>query len=302
MPQLWSGLLSVSVTPFDADGAVDFERFSALLDAGVAGGADGVIVTDAVGEFHSLSRTERRALYARTVADCRLRRVPVIAGISDLRVSDVLGLCAAAEQAGCDGALVMPPPVALPDAREVMAFFQQVAEATDLPLMLDHAPARSGVTLDLHRLDALVALPSVRAIREPLGDPARLATLTRRYGDRLAVILADDTGLRAGLSVGASGLASDIHQAAGRLIRTYYDAVVTRAADVIARLEPVVTALGQCCAAGSRPAAIKATMRALGLEAGAPRPPLLPLTETAAARIAALLDTVSAGPIIRTLD
>ena len=297
----WSGIYSVAVTPFTETGAIDVERFLAFIDDSVSYGADGVIVAGSTGEFYTLTDAEKRTLYEQAVGLLAGRGVPVLAGLSDLRVDGVVGACVAAVETGCAGGLLLPPIYAMPDRREIEAFYRRVATATPLPLMLYNSPRRAGVDLTPEMVEDLLDLPSVVAIKDSSGSIVRVSELCQRFGGRLDVFVGYETMVRAGLAVGAVGVVAMAHQAAGRLVRCYYDAVLAGERQRIDRLEPALFALYQCFQSGSYYAAIKATMNALGLEAGGPRPPLLPLDDRAVDRIRGILADAQVAELIAEL-
>ena len=285
----WAGIFSVAITPFTDDGAVDQDRFLRFVDASVDNGADGIIVAGSTGEFYTLTAVERRGLFQAAVDRLAGRGCPVLAGVSDLRIGDVIAACRDAEQAGCAGALVLPPVYAMPDRREILAFYRGIASATDLPLMLYNSPRRAGVDLTVDLVAELADLPSVVAIKDSSANIVRVAELCQALGKRLQVFVGYETMIRSGLAVGAQGVVAMAHQLSGRLVRSLFDAVLAGDAATVDRLEPALFALYRCFQSGSYYAAIKATMTALGQPAGHPRPPLLPVSDAAAVKITGIL-------------
>lgn len=87
------------VTPFRADGAINETRYKTLIDEAIANGAHGIVAAGSTGEFYALTNTERAHLYKLTI-DHVGRRAPVLAGVADLRVEDVLEACQSAVAGG----------------------------------------------------------------------------------------------------------------------------------------------------------------------------------------------------------
>ncbi|MBN8997091.1 MAG: dihydrodipicolinate synthase family protein [Rhizobiales bacterium] len=284
----WSGIHSVLVTPFRKDGSVDVDRYRTFVETNIANGADGVIVAGSTGEFYAMSLAERRILLSAAVEQSA-GRVPVLAGVSDLLESNVLAMCEAAEATGCAGILALPPIYAMPSPRETHAFYRRLASATRLPIMLYNSPRRTGVDLLPEHVEALLELPSVVSIKDSSGNIVQVSQLVQRVGGELAVFVGYETMIRPALAVGAVGVVAMAHQLSGRLVRGYFDACREGDGDTIARLEPALFAIYRCFQSGSYYASIKATMNALGLEAGDPRPPLLPATPDQAAKIDGIL-------------
>lgn len=296
----WQGIHSVLVTPFGPGGAIDFARFEALVDMNIANGADGVIACGSTGEFYTMTVEERHDLF-RAAVSTAAGRVPVLAGVSDLRTDVVLDLCRKAEQGGCAGILALPPIYAVPDEREVDHFYRAVASASGLPVMLYNSPRRIGVNIGPDQVARLAELPTVAAIKDSSADIVQVTEIARRLKDRLSVFVGYETMIRASLPVGVVGVVAMAHQLSGRLVRTYFDACKAGDTATADRLEPALFAIYRCFRTGSYYAGIKATMNALGNPVGDPREPLLPFTDAQTAKVAAILAEAGVADTIRSL-
>ena len=284
----WGGIFPVLVTPFGADGSINEARYRQLIDDAIANGAQGVVAAGSTGEFYALSRAERAGLYKLTV-DHAAGRVPVLAGVADLRVEDVVDACQSALAAGCAGGMILPPIYAMPSPREIVAFFEHVAASTALPLMLYNSPRRAGVDITPALVEQLSALPTIVAIKDSSGLINQVSELVQRVGDKLQVFVGYETMIVPARAVGAHGVIAMAHQIAGPLIRDYWDKALT-GADEVDALGRDVFAFYRCFGCGAYYAAIKETMSQLGRDAGGPRLPLLPLAEEQKAAIARIIE------------
>ncbi|MER8944311.1 4-hydroxy-tetrahydrodipicolinate synthase [Mesorhizobium sp. M0915] len=296
----WKGIHSVLVTPFTPDGRIDFERFKELALENIANGADGLIACGSTGEFYTMTVEERVSLFKATV-EAAAGKVPVIAGVSDLRNDVVMGLCAAAEAAGCDGILALPPIYAKPDLRETELFYKRVAAATRLPIMLYNSPARIGVNMTPDLVSKLADIENVVAIKDSSADIQQVTELCAKVKDRLAVFVGYETMIRAALPVGCVGVVAMAHQLSGKLVRSYYDACVAGDILTIDRLEPAVFAIYRCFKAGSFYAGIKTVMALLGRPVGAPREPLLPYSEAQVETVRSILASADVPGVIASV-
>lgn len=283
----WSGIFPVLVTPFNADGSINETRYKALIDAAIRNDAQGIVAAGSTGEFYALSRAERAHLYKITV-DHVAGRVPVLAGVADLRVEDVLEACQSAVAAGCAGGMILPPIYAMPSPREIAAFFEYIARNTSLPLMLYNSPRRAGIDITPALVEQLSSLPSVVAIKDSSGSITQVSELVQRVGDKLRIFVGYETMIVPARAVGAHGVVAMAHQIAGPLIRDYWDKAHTgdKAVDTLGR---DVFAFYRCFQSGAYYAAIKETMNQLGRDAGGPRLPLLPLADEQKAAIAKII-------------
>ncbi|MCP3468006.1 dihydrodipicolinate synthase family protein [Bradyrhizobium sp. CCGUVB23] len=283
----WGGIFPVLVTPFGADGSINETRYKALIDDAIANGAQGVVAAGSTGEFYALTKAERARLYKLTV-DHVGGRVPVLAGVADLRVEDVLEACQSAVAAGCAGGMILPPIYAMPSPREIVAFFEHISRNTSLPLMLYNSPRRAGIDITPALVEQLSALPTVVAIKDSSGVITQVTELVQRVGNRLRVFVGYETMIVPARAVGAHGVVAMAHQIAGPLIRDYWDKALSgdKTLDDLGR---DVFAFYRCFQSGSYYAAIKETMSQLGRGAGGPRLPLLPLADEQKAAIAKII-------------
>src|SRR5262249_23081530 len=124
------------VTPF-RDGAVDLERFAALVERQVSEGSHGVLITGTTGEPSSLTVAERAELLreaVRVVAG----RVPVVAATGSQSLAETLELTARAEKDGADVLLVVTPYYIRPSQEGLLEYFVALGKRTGLPLMVYH--------------------------------------------------------------------------------------------------------------------------------------------------------------------
>jgi len=284
----WSGIFPVVVTPFKADFLIDEKLFLKLIDDAIANGANGVVVAGSTGEFYALSREERTHLFNISVAHVA-GRVPVLAGVADLRVEDVVDACKSALSAGCVGAMILPPVYAMPNPREIVAFFEYVANACPLPLMLYNSPRRAGVDLTPALVEQLAKIPTVVAIKDSSGLIVQVGELMQRVGDRLRVFVGYETMIVPARALGAHGVIAMAHQVSGPLIRDYWAAAGANDRAKADELGRDVFAIYRCFGSGAYYAAIKETMGQLGRDVGGPRMPLLPLAEDQKAAITKII-------------
>src|SRR5207344_1887336 len=147
----WVGVFSAITTPFASDLSVDHvflrEHASWLVD----NGCTGIVALGSLGESATLSFDEKVAILEscrRGVGD----RAPVVAGIAGLSTSECVALARRAEDARCDGLMVLPPYVYRGDWRETRAHFSAVIEATSLSCMLYNNPIAYGTDVSAEQL------------------------------------------------------------------------------------------------------------------------------------------------------
>lgn len=200
----WAGVFPALTTPFRADERLDLHALEQKIDAQLAAGVQGLILAGSLGEAGTLGREEKLELLRVT----RVRvagRVPVLLNLAESRTHDALIFAESARAAGADGLMVLPPLRYRADGEEVVAWFEAVARATDLPLMLYNNPVDYGIGLDLHQLERLLRLPTVQAIKESTRDVTQVLRLRAAFGDRLAILCGVDTLALESFLLGADG-------------------------------------------------------------------------------------------------
>lgn len=131
---LLQGVLFFPVTPFAADGAVNPEALAEHVERGVAAGAGGVFAACGTGEFHALECGEYE-LAVRTAVDVTRGRVPVFAGCGG-SLAQARQFAAAAQRAGADGLLLLPPYLVSCPPEGLADYVEQVAASTSLPIIV----------------------------------------------------------------------------------------------------------------------------------------------------------------------
>lgn len=296
----WQGIFSVLVTPFEKNAEINFDLFEVLIDKNIKNGADGLIVCGSTGEFYTMSVEERIALFECCVKQTS-KRIPIIAGVSDLSMENCFELSRQAEKAGCDGILALPPIYATPDLRETEHFYKTLTSHTKLPIMLYNSPKRTGVNLTPDFVHEISEMPQITAIKDSSGDIRQLNELCSRVKDKLSIFVGYETMIRSSFSIGCVGVVAMAHQLAGRLVREYFDACKGGNHSLADRLEPALFAIYACFQSGSFYSGIKAVMCELGQDVGGPRKPLLPFTSTQLNHVRSILKTKNVKEIIEEL-
>jgi 4-hydroxy-tetrahydrodipicolinate synthase len=285
----WQGVFAVAATPFTRDGEIDEGAFRALMDTLVADGVRGVVVAGSTGEWYTMHDDERRRLFE--VAQEQIGgRARVVAGTSAIATRDAVALTRSARELGCDGAMVLAPPYALPNERELLGHFEAVA-AVGLPLMVYNNPGRTQVNLTAATIGKLCAFESVVALKDSSKDLYQLAETLRTVGDRLAVFCGLEPYLLPMVQRGAVGAVSMSVNIIGRDAVTFFDHLAAGRFAEARPLEAVIDRLYEAFYVGGYGAyvVIKECMNLVGRPAGWPRRPHLPMDDEGRRRLAGIL-------------
>lgn len=165
----WSGPMPAVTTPFTASGAIDEKAFAANLERLTRAGSTGFIVGGCTGEFWSLSMVERIRLF-RVAREAMGKTGTLLVGTGTVTVAETVELTRAAEAAGADGALILPPYFVKLTDDEIFAHFSDVASATGLPICLYNIPGNAVNALSPALVSRLAGIDRVVAVKESSGD------------------------------------------------------------------------------------------------------------------------------------
>lgn len=200
----WRGVFPAITTPFDARGAVDLDTLADHVRWLVGHGCRGIVALGSLGEANTLRLEEKVAILERCRAELE-PRIPVVAGVAGMSTAECVALARAAERAGCDGLMVLPPYVYRGDWRESEAHFSAVIAATGLSCMLYNNPVAYGTDVRAEQMAELTRHANLHAVKESSGDVRRVSAIRERLGDRLAIFAGLDDMIVEAVAVGAQG-------------------------------------------------------------------------------------------------
>ncbi|MEU8613905.1 dihydrodipicolinate synthase family protein [Actinoplanes sp. NPDC048791] len=269
----FSGVYVPLITPFDADGSVALDALEALAREVLARGAAGLVALGTTGEPASLSADEQRAVLDVVTRACRDRNAALVVG-----ANSVGALRELRERPGVDAALSLVPPFLRPGEDGVVAYFEALAAASPVPVLVYHVPYRTGQSLSAAALRRLAAIPQVAGVKLAAGgiDAATVELLADPPAG-FAVLGGDDAFVSPLLALGAhGGILASAHVATDRfaeLVRAWAAGDAVRARTVGHALAGLALALF----AEPNPTVIKGVLHAQGrIPTAAVRLPLLP--------------------------
>jgi 4-hydroxy-tetrahydrodipicolinate synthase len=198
-------VITAMVTPFQADGAVDVERFRELATFLADNGSDGLVVCGTTGESPTLSDEEKLALFraaVETVGD----RATVIAGSCTYDTAHSAQLTRRATELGVDGILVVTPYYNKPPQRAIVRHFEEIAGATHLPIVAYNIPGRVVVNIEPPTIERLSEIENVVAVKQALDDREQARFIAEET--RLDLYSGDDPNTLAFLELGGVGVVS----------------------------------------------------------------------------------------------
>lgn len=231
------------VTPFHADGEVDWAGVEKLVDEVIVAGVDGIVVSGTTGETTTLTDSEKLKLItvAKSVSS---GRAAIIAGGSSNETTHAMHIAVESKKVGADGIMLVTPYYNKPTQAGVLAHFQIVADSTDLPVLLYDIPGRTGIEIKYDTLIRAAAHPNILAVKDAKGDLAEASRVMNETD--LLYFCGDDSNVLPLLSIGGTGLVGVTANIAANPYRTIVDAVnrgdLKTATEQHKLLEPLVRA------------------------------------------------------------
>ena len=186
------GSLVAIVTPMQADGSLDMQGLSALLEWHIESGTHGIVIVGTTGESATLSSEEHCDLVAHCVNVVN-GRIPVIAGAGSNNTEEALYFTRSAKEHGADAALLVTPYYNKPTQEGLYQHFKLIAEGVDIPQILYNVPGRTACDLQLDTVKRLAELDNIQGIKDACGDLSRGLELVEHCGDKLAIYSGEDS-------------------------------------------------------------------------------------------------------------
>jgi 4-hydroxy-tetrahydrodipicolinate synthase len=284
-------VLTAMVTPFDADGAVDYDRFRELAEFLVANGSDGLVVAGTTGESPTLSDDERLELF-RAAVDTLGGKATVIAGTGTYSTAHSIHLTREAHAIGVDGFLVVTPYYNKPPARGIVEHFKAIAAESDRPLIVYNIPSRVVVNIEPETIAELAEIPSVCAVKQANDDLEQASRILAETD--LDLYAGDDNLVHPFLELGGVGGVCVHTHVVGPQVKQLVRAFRDGDADTAQRIDRELAPAYELLKVQTNPIAIKAALNLLGKQVGGLRLPLVEANEQELTRIRGCLEQLGA--------
>ena len=261
-----------------ADGSINWEEFGRLIDWQIENSTDAIIVCGTTGESSTMS-DEEHLNAIRFAVERAAGRVPVVAGAGSNDTAYAVNLAKESKEAGVDGILVVTPYYNKTSQRGLIAHYNTIADATDLPMILYHIPGRTGVTIAPQTFKELSRHPNIVAVKEASGNISKIAETKYLCGDDLDLYSGNDDQIVPILSLGGIGVISVLSHVAPKathdICQLYFDGKVKESA----RLQLEYMDLIHALFIDVNPIPVKDAMNQMGFAAGPCRMPLYPISD-----------------------
>lgn len=273
--QALKGILPATVTPFDEQGRFAPAAFERLLERLYGAGVHGIYVCGTTGEGMLQPVAQRQAIVDTAVA-CTPRGRQVVVHVGAASLQEASALAAHAAKAGAHAISSLPPVSAQFPFAEILGYYEALARASDLPLLVYFFPDAFPSVARADQLEALCALPNVIGVKFTDFD---LYKMTAVMGPGRRVFNGRDEVLAAGLLMGADGGIGTFYNLVPELFVRIYEAAQAGGWEEARMLQQRVNSLIRLTLQFPLFPAVKQILAWWGLDCGECLPPRLPLTD-----------------------
>lgn len=273
------------VTPFKANGEVNYEKFAELIEFQIANGTDAIIVCGTTGESSTLTHEEHLDVI-KYCAEKVAGRVPVVAGTGSNCTETAIYLSTEAEKYGVDGLLLVSPYYNKATQKGLYAHYKAVADSVKIPCILYNVPSRTGCNILPETVVALCNdVENIVGVKEASGNLSQVARLMHLANGKVDLYSGNDDQIVPIMSLGGIGVISVLSNIAPKethdICAKYLEGDVTGSMKEQLRAIPVCDAL--FCEVNPIP--VKKALNLMGKEAGPLRMPLTEMEDANAARL-----------------
>jgi 4-hydroxy-tetrahydrodipicolinate synthase len=285
----FGSVVTAMVTPFRQDHALDLDRAQELASWLVDNGSDAVVVAGSTGESPTITHKEKSELF-RAVGDAIRGRGKLICGTGTYSTAETLELTQTAEDVDADGILVVTPYYNKPPQRGLIAHFEHIADATELPIIAYNIPGRTATRIEHETLLRLAAKPNIVAVKDSTGDFQGISRLIAEAPEGFEVYSGDDWATFGYVCLGAVGVVSVASHLVGAQMRQMIELIETGDVPAARKIHESLSPLFNALFVTSNPIPLKAALEMIGRPCGEPRLPLVPATADERGRVRKALE------------
>ncbi len=275
---VFTGTCTAIITPFDENGAVNFDAFGRLLEEQIASGVDAICICGTTGESSTLSMREHIAVLEYGIKKVD-HRVKVVAGAGSNDTSAAVYLSQHAQDSGADAVLLVTPYYNKASQNGLIRHYEYIADRIDIPMILYNVPSRTGVSFTAETYKTLSANPKINGIKEASGNFSLLAHTRSICPDDFYIWSGNDDQVVPMMSMGAKGVISVVSNIAPEMmVKMTHLCLEDRFLDA-SKLQLEYMDLIDALFVEVNPIPVKTAMNLMGKEAGPLRLPLCDISE-----------------------
>jgi 4-hydroxy-tetrahydrodipicolinate synthase len=270
-------VIAAMITPFAADGSVDYGLAEKLAVHLIEHGNDSLVVCGTTGESPTLSWSEEYELF-RVVKQAVKNRAKIIAGTGSNSTDEAIDATQQALTLGLDGSLQVVPYYNKPPQAGLYEHFRAIAQACEeLPIMLYNVPGRTSCNLQPATVAKLAEIDNIVAIKEASGNLEQACEIRRLTPESFAIYSGEDTLTLPLLTVGAVGVVSVASHFVGNKLQEMIQAFEAGNNQTATAIQLELLPLFKALFVTTNPIPVKTALNLQGWQVGSLRSPLCEL-------------------------
>ena len=273
------------VTPFQADGQIDYEGLRNLIEHLIDGGVQYLVSLGTTGESATLNAQERKQIWAFT-AEVVNKRVNLVAGIGGNNTHEVVEQIKEFDTNGYDAILSSSPHYNKPTQEGIYQHYKAIAQVASLPVILYNVPSRTGSTISAETTVLLARdFKNIIGIKEASGNFDLFNQLMRDKPEDFLFISGDDPVTLPMMALGAVGVISVIGNALPKQLSTMVQLLLKNDFKAAQKVHSSLIEFTRLMFIEGNPAGVKSALKHLGICGDGVRLPLVPVSSGTAAAI-----------------
>ncbi len=287
---IFTGSGTAIVTPMNADGSINYERFADLIEFQIENGTDAIIVCGTTGESSTMTHEEHLEVIRYCVEKVN-KRIPVVAGTGSNCTETAIYLSTEAEKMGVDGLLIVSPYYNKATQNGLYTHFKTIADAVNVPIILYNIQGRTGVNIAPATIVRLCNdCENIVAVKEASGNISQVAKIAALSKGTIDIYSGNDDQIIPIMSLGGKGVISVLSNVAPRQTHEMCEKYLT--GDVVGATKMQLEAIDLIDAlfCEVNPIPVKMALNLMGMEAGTLRLPLTEMEEANTAKLKAAME------------
>jgi 4-hydroxy-tetrahydrodipicolinate synthase len=281
---LFEGILPAIITPFDAEGNVDFDLLRDIVRFQIDKGVHGFFVCGTVGEGPLMSIEQRKSVAEAVVREAK-GKVPVIVHVGTTNTAESVELAKHAESIEANAVGAVTPYFFKPDLEGLIMHYRLISEAVRVPTFVYNIPQQTGFNLTPEIFRKLCSIENIHGIKDSSGSLSQIQEIIETAPKHVTVINGADDILLAALLVGVNAEISGVANVAPEILVELYENFREGNYKKALELQRKTNVLRRILYEWSSIPSIKAALELRGIKAGMPKKPLRPLKQEEISRL-----------------
>ncbi len=273
MTGFFSGTATAMITPFGANGGVNFNSFGEMIERQITAGTDMLVILGTTGEPATMTEEEKVSVMEYSVKKAK-GRIKIIFGCGSNCTEHAVSAAKQAEAIGADGLLAVTPYYNKCTQNGLYAYYKSICEAVKIPVIAYNVPSRTGVNIQPATMARIAELPNMAGIKDAGGNMSQTMETFRSIRGKCDLYSGEDALNFPILAVGGSGVISVLSNVVPADVKKLYTLIKEGKTEKACALQDKLLPLSQACFLEVNPIPAKAAMNLLGFNAGTPRAPL----------------------------